>query len=181
MENQVLSVIKSRSSIRAYRDTPLSAAEIGALKEAALCSPTARDAQTQRYLFITCKKTLAKIEQAVADTIIKSGDPVSIERLASRNNKVIYNAPLLVVIATDPKNSYGKVDAGIAVENLALAAKSLGLDSVILGMPSLAFEDEELKALLPQGLAFAVSIAVGHRAMDKSPHAYDESHVIDIK
>lgn len=180
MENQVLSVIQSRSSIRAYQDTPLAEAEIAALKKAALYSPTARDAQTQRYLFITCKKTLAKIESAVANTIIKSGDPASIERLASRNNKVIYNAPLLVVIAIDPNNAYSKVDAGIAVENLALAAKSLGLDSVILGMPSLAFSDQELQALLPKGLVFGVSIAIGHRAMDKAPHAFDINHVVEI-
>ncbi|MGI6665209.1 MAG: nitroreductase family protein [Christensenellaceae bacterium] len=181
--NQVLEAIKKRSSIRAYTDAPITAEQLRALKEAALASPTAMDRQAQRFLFITDKALISDIESAVVDSIVASGDAAAIARTAARDNKIIYDAPLLVVIAIPKDSSIAKVDAGIAVQNLALAATSLGLDSVILGMPSVAFEQEEIcnRAKMPKDLIYGISIAIGNRAMDKEPHVSDASHIIEVK
>jgi nitroreductase len=183
MKNCILDAISARSSIRAYTDTPLTEEELSALKTAALASPTARNTQTQRYLFITNKAILSEIEQAYIEHVAASGDEAAKERLASRNNKILYDAPLFVIVAIDPKGSFTKVDAGIAAQTLALAAKSLGLDSVILGLPAVSFESKrgpELreKMKFPPELAFGIGIAIGHRAMDKVPHESDPTHVI---
>ena len=58
-------------------------------------------------------------------------------------------------------------------------------DSVILGMPEGAFAGEAGRELreafrFPEGYEFSIAIAVGHRAMDKEPHEWDEEHVIVI-
>lgn len=186
MKNSVLDVILSRSSIRAYADTPLTEEALSALKEAALASPTARNLQAQRYIFITNKAILAEIERIYVDHVVSSGDQEATDRLIARNYKVLYNAPLFVVVAIDPSNAYGKVDAGIAVENLALAAKSLGLDSVILGLPAFCFNGERGadlrgKVSFPEGMVYGIGIAIGYPAMDKEPHETDSSHIICIK
>ena len=186
LNNFVLETIARRASIRAYSAQPLPQDELAALKCTALAVPTAVNARSQRFLFITNSQILDEIEQAVVKRILASGDAAAIQRTADRKNKVLYDAPLFVMIAVDPNNAYGKVDAGIAVQNLALAAKSMGLDSVILGMPSMAFSGEgsdllKQKIGFPAGLEYAIGIAIGHRAMDKAPHDYDLSHIIDVK
>ena len=185
LDNFVLETIARRSSIRAYLPKPLTQDQIAALKCTALASPTAVNAQSQRFIFITNYEVLASIEQAVVNRITESGDQSSIDRISSRNNKVLYDAPLFIIIAIDPNNAYGKVDAGIAVQNLALAAKSMGLDSVILGMPGMAFTGEGSDILraqtkFPLGLEYGIGIAIGYRAMDKSRHEYTLSHIIDV-
>lgn len=186
MENEVLNTIFARSSIRDYSDEPLSEEEISALADAALASPTAMNLRAQRFFFITDKQLIDDWERAVFDVIMQTGTPESKERIADRKGKVFYNAPLFVAIAIDKKGRFSMADAGIASQTLALAAKSMGLDSVILGMPDIAFSGEkatELRARLgmDDNLDFGLGIAIGHAAMDKAPHESDATHVIYIR
>lgn len=182
MENVVLKTISERSSIRAYTDEALTECELNALKKAALASPTAMNRQDQRFIFVTDPALLDMLESAVMQGILASGNKDFAERIKSRGGKTTYNARLIVVIVSKPAH-FSRVDAGIAVENLALCAKSLGLDSVILGMPEGAFaSSEELRNAFrfPEGFEFSIAIAIGHRAMDKAPHEVDESHIISL-
>lgn len=182
MENAVLNTILARSSIRAYTDEPLNEAQLDALKKAALASPTAMNRQEQRFIFVTDSRLLDRLEAAVLAGIEASGNRDFAERIRARGGKTLYNARLVVVIAAKPSH-FSRVDAGIAVENLALTAKSLGLDSVILGMPEGAFAGTDgLKEdfRFPEGYEFQIAIGIGHRAMDKAPHEWDEGHVISI-
>lgn len=184
MTNEVLETIYARSSIRAYSPEKLTCEELAALKKAALASPTAMNRQDQRFVFIASDEKRDRLEQAIIEGVIASGNVDFLERMKSRGGKVTYNAPLVVVICAKP-GRFAPVDAGIAVENLAIAAKSMGLDSVILGMPATAFsgpEAEKVKAEFgfPEGFEFQIAISIGHRAMDKAPHEFDEAHVIEM-
>lgn len=182
--NEVIKNMLERSSIRAYENTPISGDEILQLKKAALSAPTAMNRNEQRFLFITDTNVISFIEERIIETIKDSGNTDMIERINSRNGKVLYDAPLFIgIFGKDGK--FTDVDAGIAVQNLALAAKSMGLDSVILGMPLMAFEGkhgDEIRAKLnvPSDFNLKIAIAIGHAAMDKKPHEWDESHIIEI-
>lgn len=185
MIKTVMEIILTRSSIRAYEDRPIEEFKLAELKEAALASPTAMNRQNQRFVFVTNRAVIDSIDKAVVDGIIASGNEAFAERTRSRGGKTLYNAPLFIGIFSAPGH-YAGVDAGIAVENIALAAKSLGLDSVILGMPSAAFAGEkgrELAASLgvPEGFEFTIGISVGYKATEKEPHEWDESHIIEVK
>ena len=185
MNYPVLEAILSRSSIRAYKDTPLTEEQLTALKKAALASPTAMNRQEQRFLFVTNREVIERINSAVYEKILASGNEAFIERIKSRGGRVLYSPPLFVGIFAKPGRFPG-VDAGIAVQNLALEAKELGLDSVILGMPDAAFIGEEGKRFaaelgVPEGYDFMIAIAIGYRDTDKEPHEWDESHIIEVK
>ena len=185
MENEILNCIFARSSIRAYTDEKLTDDEISTLADVALAAPTAMNAQTQRFFFITDKEIIADWENAVADEIAKSGPEPMKERMRERKGRVFYNAPLFVAVAIDKNGHFTMCDSGIAVSHLALAAKSMGLDSVILGLPDLAFQGERGESIrkrigIPEELDFAIGIAIGHAAMDKAPHDSDNSHVIYV-
>ena len=185
MNNPTLDVILSRSSIRAYTDEALSSEQLSSLKAIALASPTAMNMQEQRFCFVTNKELIAQIEVAVGEAIKAEGNKTAYERFMERGGKVMYDAPLFIAIAINPNARFSRVDAGIAVENLAIAAKAMGLESVILGMPRMAFEgprhdyfNERLG--IPEGLEFEIGIAIGHGAMDKPPHESDPNHIIVI-
>ncbi len=184
MGNLILNTILSRSSIRAYQDEKLCEGELEFLKKAALASPTAMNRQEQRFIFVTSDEKRERLEQAIVEGVIASGNEAFIERMRSRGGKVTYNAPLVVIICAKPSH-FAPVDAGIAVENIAIAAKSIGLGSVILGMPASAFDRpgaEEVKREFgfPEGYEFQIAISVGRSAASKEPHTWDESHVIDL-
>ena len=184
MQNQVMDAILTRSSIRAYKDSPLTEEQLSALKAAALASPTAMNRQEQRFVFITNKAVIAKLETATLESIKNSGNTAFYERILERGGQPLYAPPLIVLIfAADGR--FAPVDAGIAVENLALAAKSLGLDSVILGMPAAALEGDDGAELvasfgIESGYSFMIGIAIGSRDTEKAPHESDPSHIIEI-
>ena len=182
MGNLILNTILSRSSIRAYNGEPLCEGELEFLKKAALASPTAMNRQDQRFIFVVSEEKRARLEEAIFEGVLASGNTDFIERMKSRGGKVTYGAPLVVLICGKPSR-FAPVDAGIAVENIALAAKGIGLDSVILGMPSAAFTGpnaEEVKREFgfPEGFEFQIGISVGRGAMEKAPHEWNEEHVI---
>ena len=182
--NETLEMMLSRSSIRAYTEEKLNEFELDVLKKAALSAPTAMNRQDQRFIFVLTDEKRARLEQAIMDGVIDSGNEAFIERMKSRGGKVTYNAPLVILICAKP-GPFAPVDAGIAVENIALAAKSLGLDSVILGMPRAAFEGEVNEAHrrefgFPEGFEFMIAISVGHKAMEKAPHEWDDGHIIEL-
>lgn len=185
MTNHVIEVIKSRSSIRAYKSEPLTEEQKLVLQDAALAAPSAMNRQPYRFIFIYNKTVLQEMEQDVVNFFAAVDNKEVLERLKSRDNKVLYNAPCVIVIAIEDNNSYAKVDAGIAVENIALAAKSIGLDSVIVGMPGVVFSGEKAdywrkRVNLPEGYVYGIGIAVGHADMEKAPHEPEATKIITI-
>ena len=89
-----------------------------------------------------------------------------------------YSAPLVIIISGESGFKWSPVDAGIAVENIALAAEDLGLGNVIIGCIYDALRGEKresfAKALsFPEGYEYEIAIAVGHKAAAKEPHTYD--------
>lgn len=185
MENTVIDTMLSRSSIRGYLADPVSEEALSLLRKAALSSPTAMNRQDQRFLFIENAAIIERIDEAVIEGIIASGNAAFAERIKARGGKSLYGAPLLVCIFAK-KAPFAGVDAGIAVENLALAAKSIGLDSVIVGMPQAAFSGEKGRELasslgVEEGFEFMIGIAIGRAAVSKTPHEWDEAHIIEVK
>lgn len=181
---ETIETMLTRSSIRAYTDEGLTGEELALLKKAALSAPTAMNRNDSRFVFVTDSAVISAIEQEVIAGVRAKGDTVFLERILSRGGKVAYDAPLLVIIFAKPSR-YAGVDAGIAVQNLALAAKSLGLGSVILGMPGIAFEGSGAAALQEKlgvgpEFGFEIAIAIGHPATGKAPHEWDESHIIEL-
>ena len=99
------------------------------------------------------------------------------DRIASRGGKIFYNAPCMVMVASDG-SGYSLMDCGILSQNVALAAHSLGLGSVICGMAGIPLSGPnggELKKRMkfPDGYSFGIAILVGTAKSGKEPHEFD--------
>ncbi|MBR3020192.1 MAG: nitroreductase [Clostridia bacterium] len=182
MTNETLNLISSRRSHRAYEQTPLSQEQIDALLKAAVESPSAVNRQPWHFTVVRNQALLDELNKAVWEQMMKRNSDKRSPRFADKDFHVFYHAPCVIFISGMPDNHYTPIDGGIAVENIALAAESMGLGSVILGMPRDAFMTEKAEAfrkalLFPEGWDFVIAIAVGVPADTKPAHEVKEDRI----
>ncbi len=156
-----LEVINTRSSIRKYTDQPVPEDVCRCLVEAGLKAPTAAN------------------KQEIHITVVGKDNPVQAEIQKDLNPDAqvsfYYDAPLTFYLSADENFKWSGVDAGIAVENMHLAAKALGLGSVILGCMERVLNGEKKaeyaeKLAFPEGYKYFVAISVGYADTEKEPH-----------
>lgn len=167
--SNVIEAIRERSSTRGYTKEPLTDAQLDALIQAGLQAPTAANKQEIHF------------------TVLKGDHPI-LQELEEEKNRLrgisapahnfYYEAPTVVILSADSEYKWSPLDAGIAVENMALAAQELGLGNLIIGCiyDALRGEKKEYfsKALkFPGNYEYEIAIAFGHRAVSKEPHTYD--------
>lgn len=166
--NPVVSAVLDRRSIRAYGPEPLSDAHCATILEAALMAPTARNLQSCMTVAITDKEYLTGLNAAVKTALQADGVDVA------EDFCFYHNAPAFFLVAGDANNRWTDVDGGITVENMALAAQSLGLGSCIIGMVKDYLDSAAGRKWLdlldiPANYRFVIGLAVGTPA--ESPAA----------
>jgi len=176
MSNPVLDAISERRSIRAYLPDQITIEQLDALLKAAKEAPSARNLQPWHISVVQNPDITKKINDAAVKELSAGGG------VYSDVKDIFYSAPTVFFFSGDDSNAWSKLDCGIAVQTVALAAQSLGLGSVILGLPAIAFggsEAEELKALLkiPEGFSVVIAIAIGKAAATKEAHPIREGLV----
>ncbi len=164
--NLVLKTIYERRSIRKYADKDLCEEQIQVLVRAALLSPSSRNQQPWKITVLTNKELILEYEKAIIQHFIDYGEDWVIEHNKARGNKIFYDAPAVFVISM--KEGSG-IDVGIMAQSIAIAAKGMGLDSVILGFPRVVFEeqygDKWARTLeFPKGYVYGIAVAVGYGA-----------------
>lgn len=171
----VLSAIRERSSTRGYTEQMLAKEEIDALVAAALQAPTAANRQEVHVTVVGGgHPVLEKIEEEMRKSLARTPD-----------HNFYYGAPTVLFLSADSAFAWSAVDAGIAVQNVSLAAEGMGLGSLIIGCIRGAMAGERkaefAKALgFPEGYAFEVAVAVGHKAVCKEPHAYSAERNVTV-
>lgn len=157
-----LECIKSRRSIRKFKENPVDRETIQQIVDAARFSPSWKNTQIVRYHVIED----ASILEHIANNCVLDFE---------FNQKTISRAPQLVVISmiekrcgyerdgsfsTSKEDRWEMFDAGIASQTFCLAAHDMGVGTVILGIFD---EDKIAKAIsLPEGQKVAALIAMGY-------------------
>ncbi len=172
----VIDTIAKRSSTRGYTTEELTKDQLNKLIDAGLQAPTGANKQELHF------------------TVVKGSNPVLAEIEAEKNklrnldhveHNFYYEAPTVIVISADSEYKWSKIDSGIAVENIALAAEDLGLGNLIIGCINDAMHGEkrkyfEEKLSIPCNYEFEIAIAVGHKATSKEPHTYDAAKQVTV-
>ena len=140
----VFEAIEGRRSIRKYQGRSIPDDQLRKILEAGRLAPSAANRQPWHAIVVQ--------------------DPEMRRSCAIACNKCDYVADCaaLVVCAGDPSDSYYCVDAGIVLENMALAAWALGIGSCYIGY----FDEAILKSLLhiPPDLKIVACLALGYPA-----------------
>lgn len=158
---ETIECIKSRRSIRRFKEEKVDHDTIQKIIEAARMSPSWKNTQVVRYNIVEDKSILENIaNNCVLDF--------------EYNQKTISKAPQLVVISmvekrcgyerdgsftTSKEDRWEMYDAGIASQTFCLAAHDMGIGTVILGI----FDEEKIakEISLPEGQKVAALIAMG--------------------
>lgn len=156
MENDVLKTIKSRRSVRAYKPDAVPSELLDAVLEAGTYAPTGGGRQSPVIVAVTSEKIRNQIAELNAAVMGKDVDPY-------------YGAPaIILVLAAGTARTFVE-DGSCVLENMMLAASSLGLGSVWVHREREIFDSEQGKKLLrewnlPETLRGVGSIALGYPA-----------------
>ncbi len=174
---KVSEAITKRSSTRGYTSESITEDEIGMIIDAGLKAPTATNRQE---IFFTVVKGSNPVLKEIEDEKNRLRD------LKDVQHNFFYEAPLVIFLSGEKGFKWSSLDAGIAVENMALAAEELGLGNLIIGCVYDALRGEReaefsKKLAFPENYEFEIALAVGHKAVSKEPHKTDRStHVKEL-
>jgi len=183
-QNETLAVIKNRRSIRSFTDQAVSDQDLATILEAANQAPSAHNQQSWRFIVIKGEKKneLASLVSSRASEFPKAAS--ALLRMAARSIKT---APVVVAVANTGElinhgTSLFQLEAdksfdffrtmeiqssAAAVENMLLAATSLGLATVWLGVLFL-IKDEVLEFFGEPGGEFMAVVPVGYAAKESA-------------
>lgn len=163
-----LEVVKTRRSIRRYKPDPVSDEIINRLIDAARHAPSADNIQPWEFIVVRDKQVKEKLSQAHAWSYF------------------VKDAPVCIVALGDERRSpsYFAIDVTCAIQNLLLAAHSLGLGAcwvAVYDPHNLSYENHVRTVLnVPSHLRIIAMIPIGYpderaglrilREMDKILH-----------
>lgn len=178
--NETLRSILARRSVRAFSGAPVADEDLRAILDAANQAPSAHNQQSWRFIVLTGarKQALAQFVSSAAGRFPRA--PAALLRMAARSiagapvviavansGELIARGPALFGIEEGPGRDFLRVmeiqSSAAAVENLLVAATSLGLATVWLGVLVLV-KDEVLEFLEEPRGEFMAVVPVGHAA-----------------
>ena len=172
----VLDAIKQRSSTRGYTEEALTPEQLQAVLNAGLQAPTATNRQEIHF-------TVLKGDAAVLKELEEEKN--QLRGITNATMNFYYGAPVVILLSAEDGFKWSALDAGIAVENMALAAEELGLGNLIIGCiydalrgDKREYFEKELK--FPENYHFEIALALGHKAVTKEPHTYDAARQVTI-
>ncbi|HFE52643.1 MAG TPA: nitroreductase family protein [Bacteroidetes bacterium] len=151
---ELLELVRSRRSIRAFKPDPLTEEQIDALIEAIRWAPSAGNLQSRKFYFITNKNLQTRLARAAWEQYF------------------ISEAPLVVVACSDTRiqarygmrglSLYTIMDVAASIQNLLLVAHAFGLGTCWVS----AFDEGAVHSLmqLPPFLRPVALIPVGKPA-----------------
>jgi nitroreductase len=166
--NAKLSLLFARRSVRAYADQPVPDEHVRDMLEAAMAAPSACCKDPWAFVVVNDRTRLRAIADGLPNGSMLGGAGVGIVVCGDTQT------------AHDGQESYLLQDCSAAIENLLLAASTLGLGACWLGVHPREDRIQHLRRLLelPEHILPVAAIAVGWPAEDKAPRTrYDAAKV----
>jgi PPOX class probable F420-dependent enzyme len=187
----VLPLARGRQSVRAFQDRPVPRAALEEMIEAARWAPSPHGAQPWRFVVLTRPETKRTLAEAMGDdwrrTLAMDGeDEEIVARRLRLSRQRIEQAPALILACLylsdldrypDPDRERAEEvmavqSLGAAIQNILLAAYSLGLDTGWMCAPLFAQRTVRAALELDASLIPHALIPVGYKAAEprRRPH-----------
>ena len=193
--NEVLKNILTRRSIRLYEEEQISDTDLNLILEAAKYAPSGGNSQSWHFTVIQNKEKLQNINELVKESYkklivdektyrsMKSG------KKAAENDKFnfYYNAPALIIVSNDIEYPNAMADCSVSLQNIFLAAHSLGLGSCWINQLTWFGDEPNIRSELtnlgiPENHVVCGSAVIGYkRGNEPKPSIRKENSTTIIK
>lgn len=174
--NEMMKTILNRRSVRSYKKDQIKDEELEQILQAGKFAPSGMNKQPWHFTVVQNAEMLNKINDGCKMAMQKTND---------KNFSAFYNAPTLIILSGDEKAITSQYDCSAALENMFLAAESLGISSCWIfsvGTSLNAEGGKELKKSLgtPEGYNIICAGAFGYRASEPSSPAPRKENIVNI-
>ena len=145
--NETIKNILERRSIRSYLDKPVPHELIEEIVKCGKFAATGLGKQPWFFSVVESREALDKISAANKKLILAMPEGPMTERAKDPNFHSFFHAPAAVIVSRARDNERSVADCANAVENMAVAAWSLGIASCYLGSFKLSLLEPEGAAL----------------------------------
>jgi len=162
--NDTIKSIIERRSVRKYKPQQITEQELKCIIDCGLYAPSARNTQAwhltviQKPELISGMNKKAKENMPPEVTARYKDMPGGLEGF-----DIFYGAPTLILVSGDANDIYTDANCGYLTENMCLAAQSMGVASIIIGLARFMFNS-------PDAAAFAKELGV--------PNGYKPLYVV---
>ena len=183
IHNEVLDCIRARRSTRQFQERQIEVEDLKALLEAAIWAPSGGNNQSWLFTAIQNKDILLKINQLVREGFghwIPDDDyPGKLTAKANAQRKdynFYYHAPTLIIASNKSNYENAMADCALALENIFLAAQSIGLGSCYLNQLHWLRNDAGVRDFLfelgiPREHTLCSAAAIGQIEKESAPPA----------
>ena len=161
--NEVIKNILGRRSVRKFTDREISKDDLEQIVTAGIHAPSGMNKQLWHFSVVKNKDLI--------DSLAKS-----IGEILDRDGYDFYRPTALILVSNDRDNPHGQDDGACALENIFLAAHSLGIGSVWINQFRGICDDKRLRPLLKQAKVPDNHIIYGVAALGYPEHPYNDSH-----
>ncbi len=168
--NNVIDAILTRRSIRAFADKQISTEDLELIAKCAVYAPSARNRQLWNFTVVHDKAKIQKLAKVTGKAI--GADP-----------SYDFYSPDALIIASAPRDyQFGREDCSCALQNIFLAAHSLGIGSVWINQLCDCCDDPEVRAVLgelgvPADNFVRGTASLGYPAMQAPDLKKNESNI----
>lgn len=143
--NQTIENIVARRSVKKYTDRPVPMELVEEVVRAGMYAPSGMNQQSAKIIAVTNKDMRDRLSRINLEIIMGKNLTTS-----SGHNDPFYGAPVVLVVMAKKEVGTHVYDGTLVMENLMIAAQSLGLGSCWIHRAKETFETEEGKQILAE-------------------------------
>ena len=166
---ELVDAIRSRRSVRRFKDEQLPEQTVRELLELAVWAPSGMNVQPWVFAVVQDRELMHRFSEGAKAALLNKVNEIPVLKRYSRlmsNPKynIFYDAPTLVLIYGDTGTPTFRNDCSLAAQNLMLAAWDRGIGSCWIGFAHFFCDTAEVKKSLnvPEGHALVASIILGY-------------------
>ena len=173
LTNPVLEAIRERRSTRVFENKPVPSEVLEAILEAAVWAPNGSNRQNWKFTAIASPGKMQLLNEAAREacrTYVADDDyppKKHLEHAGNNPDYVFTTAPVLIITSNEPNYPNATADCTAALQNMFLAAQSLGLGSCYINAPhwlegNTALREFLLTLGIPKEYTICGSAAIGY-------------------
>ncbi|WP_321492031.1 nitroreductase family protein [uncultured Desulfobacter sp.] len=155
LNNEVIKCIHERRSTRLFTEEQISNEQLDALLDAAIWAPSGGNNQSWLFTAIQKKDVLLHLNQLVRqgfqEWVPDDDYPSKLaakQRSQNQSYNFYHNASTLIIASNKPNYQNAMADCALALQNIFLAAQSLGLGSCYINQLHWLRHDPQIRAYL---------------------------------